>query len=430
VSSRTDYQLGQARVKNPVFEAAQGFFNQQKHAAECMICFLKEAVVEAGSEAPAHEKPRDGESVAGHEDENRTYGPEVIFKGDDGLRAGWAIAIFIALFRLFNIIAGTLVIGFYPPAGSGRFEPGPALANELCPFLALLGAAAIVALLDQRSLLEFNLSGPQKTRRFFTGLGSGFVALSALVGAMALGGWLQFGPMTLSGISLARYAALWGCAFLLVGCVEEGIFRGFLQSTLTRGVNFWWALALVLAICGDLWMRSHGQAGVVSVLWLQPLGPATGDGVWGVYAVAALGLAPCAWLHVRRVNGSAFWQAAWITSTLFGFVHTGNHGENWIGILAAASIGFLFCVSVRLTGSVWWAIGCHAAWDWAETFFYGTADSGFTARGHLLTTTPAGNALWSGGTDGPEGSLLVLGAIALLLGLLVALYGRKREIQS
>jgi cytochrome c biogenesis factor len=49
------------------------------------------------------------------------------------------------------------------------------------------------------------------------------------------------------------------------------------------------------------------------------------------------------------------------------------------------------------------------------------------AQGHLLTASPAGNALWSGGTDGPEGSLLVLGIILLLLAALLAIYGRKRE---
>jgi len=79
-----------------------------------------------------------------------------------------------------------------------------------------------------------------------------------------------------------------------------------------------------------------------------------------------------------------------------------------------------------VTGSAWWAIGCHTAWDWSETYFYGAADSGNVATGHYLTTSPAGNALWSGGTDGPEGSLLVLGIVLLLLVALVAIYGRKK----
>jgi hypothetical protein len=131
-------------------------------------------------------------------------------------------------------------------------------------------------------------------------------------------------------------------------------------------------------------------------------------------------------LHIRKTPRSGFWQAAWVTSTFFGYIHLGNPGENWIGVFAAAFIGFVFCVSVRVTGTAWWAIGCHAAWDWAETFFYGTADSGMVAPGHYLTATPSGNALWSGGADGPEGSLLVLGVILLLLAALLVIYGRKR----
>jgi membrane protease YdiL (CAAX protease family) len=195
-----------------------------------------------------------------------------------------------------------------------------------------------------------------------------------------------------------------------VGCVEEGIFRCYLQFTLTRGINFWWALGVIALICGDLLLRGKG------------------NGIWGVYIIALLGLVPCLLLHLNKVEGSAFWQAAWVTSTLFGFVHTGNNGENWIGIFAAAAIGFVFCVSVRVTGSAWWAIGCHAAWDWSETYFYGAADSGNVATGHYLTTSPAGAALWSGGADGPEGSVLVIAVILLLLVALLVIYGRARPV--
>ena len=112
-----------------------------------------------------------------------------------------------------------------------------------------------------------------------------------------------------------------------------------------------------------------------------------------------------------------------MTSAYFGYMHVSNPGETWIGIFAAAFIGFVLCVSVRVTGSAWWAIGCHAGWDWGETYFYGTADSGLTSQGCYLTSTPAGNPLWSGGAVGPEGSLLVLGAILFLL-VLVLIYGR------
>jgi membrane protease YdiL (CAAX protease family) len=287
------------------------------------------------------------------------------------------------------------------------FAPKSAFFAEVGSFLAMLGAAAVVALIERRRILDYNLTGPGRSRHFFFGLAAGFIALSLLIGALAVGGWLHFGSVGLSGSAIFRYAALWGCTFLLVGCVEEGLFRCYGLFTLARGINFWWALGLVAAVCADLILRTSGSA------------------AWGVYVIALLGLFPCLALHQRAAPRSGFWQAAWVTSTFFGFLHTGNGGENWIGIFAAAFIGFVFCVSVRVSGSAWWAIGCHAGWDWAETFFYGTADSGLTPRGHYLTSMPAGNPLWSGGTDGPEGSLLVLGVILLLLVALLVVYGRK-----
>jgi uncharacterized protein len=335
------------------------------------------------------------------------HGLRWVFIGSEGLRAGWSILVAYTLYRLFSPILGTVAIELDPAIARFDFSPVVVLIGELVPLLSMLAACALVALLERRRILDYNLTGPRRFVHFLGGLAAGFAALSALVGALDWGGWLHFGPVALTGTQIFSFAALWGAAFLLTGFFEEGSFRCYLQFTFTRGINFWWALGIIGAVCVDLILKAKG------------------NGVWGVYAIALLGLIPCLLLHLKQVESAAFWQASWVTSTLFGFVHTGNNGENWIGIFAAALIGFVFCVSVRVTGSAWWAIGCHAAWDWAETYFYGAADSGLVANGHYLTTTPAGNALWSGGTDGPEGSLLVLAIILLLLVALLVIYGRK-----
>jgi hypothetical protein len=336
-----------------------------------------------------------------------------VFIGGQGLRAGWSAVIFVILSVLFAITLGTAATAIarhIPHVKSSNLTPATALIGETILFLAMLGAVALVALMERRRILDYNLRGPQPLVHFFSGIVAGFAALSALVGALVWGGWLHFGPVALHGAQIYGYAAIWGVVFLLTGVFEEGSFRGFLQFTFTRGINFWWALGTVGAAC------------------LIVLFTATGNGVWGVYLAALLGLFPCLILHIRKTPRSEFWQAAWVTSTIFGFIHTGNGGENWIGIFAAALIGFVFCVSVRVTGSAWWAIGCHAAWDWAETFFYGTPDSGMVASGHYLTATLTGNALWSGGSDGPEGSLLVLGVVLLLLVALLVIYGRRKAV--
>jgi hypothetical protein len=336
-------------------------------------------------------------------------GPFWIAAGPHGLRVGWAILLAYGLFYFFRLVTGTIFFSFGLVGEHNDATAVSTLSFELIPFLAMLAAGLILAAVEQRRILDYNLAGPRPAPHFLSGAAAGFLALSALMLALRLGGWMRFGPATLSGAAILHFAALWGCAFLAVGCVEEGLFRCYLQFTLTRGINFWWALAAEIAICLYAFASSRG-------------------GAPGVYAFAAAGLFPCLALSQRSAQRSAaFWLAAWVTSTFFGLIHTFNTGETWIGIFAAACIGLVFCVSVRVTGSAWWAIGCHAAWDWTETFFYGAADSGLPGQGHLLTTTPAGNPLLSGGTDGPEGSLLVLAAIALLLALLLAIHSKRNQ---
>ncbi len=333
-----------------------------------------------------------------------------IFIGANGLRAGWSVLAFFALLFGFMIALSSLFSHLHLVVRGGM-TPRNAFFGEIFQVIALIAAAAVVALIERRSILDYNLRGSRRVTHFFSGFVIGFAALSLLVGGLRAGNWLTFGPVALSGPAIIKYALIWGAVFVMVGCFEEGTMRCYLQYTLTRGINFWWAAGIIAIVCGLLLWRTKG------------------DGAWGVYIIALLGLIPCLLLELNRAPSSGFWQAAWLTSTLFGAGHTGNSGEHWIGIFAAAFIGFVFCVSVWVTGSAWWAIGCHAAWDWAETYFYGTADSGFVARGHLLTTSPAGNPLWSGGTVGPEGSLLIIPVVLLILAWLLIIYRRPKPIE-
>jgi membrane protease YdiL (CAAX protease family) len=109
-----------------------------------------------------------------------------------------------------------------------------------------------------------------------------------------------------------------------------------------------------------------------------------------------------------------------VTSCYFGSIHLANSGESPAGLIAAGLIGLVFCLSLWRTGSLWWAIGFHTAWDWAQSFLYGVGDSGSTIAGHWLISHPAGRTILSGGATGPEGSVFVLPTIALAgLGVLL-----------
>jgi membrane protease YdiL (CAAX protease family) len=115
-----------------------------------------------------------------------------------------------------------------------------------------------------------------------------------------------------------------------------------------------------------------------------------------------------------------FWPAALFLSVVFGAAHLGNHGENVLGVLEVVATGLLFCFMIRRTGNLWFAIGFHAAWDWAETFFYGTPDSGLLGAGRLLNTSVQGPNWVTGGSAGPEGSIVAI-FILLLCALLIHL---------
>jgi membrane protease YdiL (CAAX protease family) len=113
-------------------------------------------------------------------------------------------------------------------------------------------------------------------------------------------------------------------------------------------------------------------------------------------------------------RGIGFWPAAVALSCAFGLLHLRNKGEHWSGVLLAAFIGLFFCVTLRRTGTLWFAVGFHTAWDWGESFIYSVPDSGWVAPGHLLSSSRHGPDWVTGGSVGPEGSVFCVVVMALV----------------
>jgi uncharacterized protein len=182
-----------------------------------------------------------------------------------------------------------------------------------------------------------------------------------------------------------------------------GVIWGFVSLTVLLGV-LWKARLLVFD--GEL---LHGAAVVQYALG------------WGVMFLVVAVFEESTlrgYLQYTMSRGIGFWWGAILLSAMFGFSHGTNPGETPVGLFAAAAIAIVFCISLYYTGSLWWAVGFHASWDWAESYFYGTSDSGLTIRGHLLGSHPMGPRLWSGGATGPEGSLCVL-VLVVSIGLIM-----------
>lgn len=282
-----------------------------------------------------------------------------IFIGPAGIRSGWSALLFIVLYIVLSALLSSLLGKFVSLDLHGAIPPLLAFAQESCEMLAVAIATIVMAWIERRSVLSFGHSDKRWWLRLLIGIFCGLAALSTLVLVLWSAHVLAFDGLSLRGLAAVKYAFAWAVIFLLVGFFEESLLRGYLQTTLARGIGFWWA-AMLLSI---------------------------GFGLW----------------------------------------HVSNGGESFIGLGVVAIGGFVFCMSLWLTKSLYWAIGFHAGWDWGQSFLYGTADSGLHTEGHLFASHPVGNPMWSGGATGPEGSLFMLPLLLVVAACMVLLWARRTE---
>ncbi|HEX4485002.1 MAG TPA: type II CAAX endopeptidase family protein [Terriglobales bacterium] len=127
-------------------------------------------------------------------------------------------------------------------------------------------------------------------------------------------------------------------------------------------------------------------------------------------------------------KGMGFWPAAVLLSLAFGAIHLGNKNEAITGAAAAAAIGFFLCLTLRRTGTLWFAVGFHAAWDWGETYLYSVPDSGLSMPGQLTQPSFQGKDWLTGGSVGPEGSVFVFVVVAILALIFHRLYREAKYL--
>lgn len=180
-----------------------------------------------------------------------------------------------------------------------------------------------------------------------------------------------------------------------------------------------WGFVAISALVLTLWGLGYARLEGTTLM----AGPAIRDALlWGVMFCLVGFFEESVlrgYLQLTLTRGIGFWWGALLFSVLFGAMHGHNPGESPVGLFSAGAVGLVFCISLWYTGSLWWAIGFHAAWDWGESYFYGTADSGLVTQGHLLREHSVGNILMSGGATGPEGSLLIVPLLVVMAALMV-----------
>jgi len=127
-------------------------------------------------------------------------------------------------------------------------------------------------------------------------------------------------------------------------------------------------------------------------------------------------------------RGAGFWPAAIVTTAIFAGLHMSKPHENAMDIGMIFILGLAICLSVQRTGTLWWAVGWHAAFDFGQFFLIGTHNGGQAPVGHLLAVTFDGPALLNGGELGTEASIfMVPAAIATFIYVIWFLRGEKGE---
>ncbi|HET9419243.1 MAG TPA: CPBP family intramembrane glutamic endopeptidase [Chthoniobacterales bacterium] len=107
-------------------------------------------------------------------------------------------------------------------------------------------------------------------------------------------------------------------------------------------------------------------------------------------------------------RGAGFWPAALITTAIFAGDHLEKPHENAIDIGMIFALGLVMCLSVRITGSLWWAVGWHAAFDFGQLFIIGTPNGGRVPVDRLFDASFPGPAWITGGELGTEASYFMI----------------------
>jgi membrane protease YdiL (CAAX protease family) len=300
-----------------------------------------------------------------------------LFWNDDHrrLRAPWRLLAALVLF----LLAATVLAGIGRiVAGLGGEGAGSAWAS-LVQTAVIAGLVGVVAgigwLVDRRRVRDLGLSlGRAWYRDFGVGLCVGLLMATTVVliglvaGSASIGGTLQTrpdAPLALSGVGVLPATLLWLLFFLGVGTLEELIVRGYFLVNVAEGLD--------------------------------------------------------AFLTRRRaVVGGLL-----ASSAVFGVLHAANPGGTLLGVLSISLAGLLLGGAYVTTDRLGVPVGIHVAWNFALGPVYGLPVSGLRTSSALVAVEQRGAVLLTGGDFGPEGGLVMLGALGVGVVLTAWWIGRE-----
>jgi membrane protease YdiL (CAAX protease family) len=270
-----------------------------------------------------------------------------IFLGVRGLRAGWRVALFVAIYLVAGEGLNRILARLHFP--DRTFTWSSFLLNYLVDFVFAAAIAWVMSRIERERFSSYGLPLVHNAGRLlWRGAIWGFVPSAIILIPIYLAGACSFQGLAVHGRDFAFYATVWALAMLALGFGEEFLFRGYLLKALSEGIGFW--------------------------------------------------------------------PAAVLLSSLFGLVHLiFKPHEDWIDPISVALYGLFWCLTLRRTGSLWFAVGFHAASDYADMIVFAEPNSGNDGKpvpGHLLDIRFHGPDWLTGGPRGTEASILVFLVLA------------------
>src|ERR1700677_744779 len=192
-----------------------------------------------------------------------------------------------------------------------------------------------------------------------------------------------------------------------------------------------WNLAVGLICTGIFAVYEHRRVDSYGLPVKRAFSSHTFKGV--ATSGTALAISALAWLAANILIGIAeeFWWRHYLQQTLWksiGFwpaslvialVFTADpyfyqQGENVWDVITLVSLSLLMSYSILRTGTLWFAVGFHMAFDYMQLFVIGTPNGSQLPEGRLLDASFNGPPWLTGGVLGTEASFLMYPVIALM----------------
>jgi len=195
------------------------------------------------------------------------------------------------------------------------------------------------------------------------------------------------------------------------------------RSYRTLGLWFYpgWGGELSVGLLGGVGLISAvvGLMALFSQVEFRP-GPLNAPAALGALVWYVLLLVPAATFEEllfrgypfqRLVEGLGAMGAVLLLSALFGLVHLSNPSPTSLSTANTMLVGILLALAYLKTRGLWLPVGLHFAWNFWLGFVFSLPVSGIELSRTLLQAKVDGPDWLSGGSYGPEGSVLTTAVI-------------------